>query len=214
MSGKIILVGQAPGSRGDPKQPLAGAAGRRLAALANIDLDQFLDRFERVNLLGPQLKAGKGDAFDVRAARDKADALRLKWRGRKAVLLGRGVAAAFRLVPDDYQWFKPLEVPPGVEVAVMPHPSGISHWWNDSANVEAAREFMLRLKVGWTSDARAALAAAKGDAATAAQILAEETGKMVEPADVLAALGRTTYIPDGDGRFIDVATGGTIAGRL
>lgn len=184
---KIILVGQALNQRGRAKEPLDGAAGRRLAALAGLDHHLFMARFERVNLLE---QGEPGAQFDVRAARDVADDLRQRWRGRKAVLLGRGVAAAFRLVPDDYEWFKPLEIPPGVEAAVMPHPSGISHWWNDPANVQAARDYMLKLKFleldtrkpsgrprqFSEEDVAAALVAGRGINTWAAQILAEETG--------------------------------------
>jgi hypothetical protein len=189
---KIILVGQAPGRRSDPKEPFSGNSGRRLAALAGLDHAEFLKRFERVNLLDGWPGGGphKGDSFDLRAARDKADQLREGWKGRKAVLLGRGVAAAFRLVPDDYGWFQPLEVPPGLEVAVMPHPSGISHWWNDPDNVQRAREYMLRLKfferptrntggrvpVFSEDEVAAALVAGRGIHTWAAKVLAEETG--------------------------------------
>lgn len=191
---KIVIVGQAPGKR--PGEPLAGASGRRLAALAGLDLDAFLGRVDRVNLLDEfPGKNGKGDAFDARAALARADQLREELAGRRVVLLGRLVARAFRLQDDMYDWFQPVEVPPGVEVAVMPHPSGVSTWWNDEGNVNRASAFMKRIRVGFLSIVRAsekrptgrpekftpeqvalALDAADGIPISAAEILAEETG--------------------------------------
>jgi hypothetical protein len=86
----------------------------------------------------------------LRSLRASADELRKRWRGRKAVLLGRDVAAAFRLYHQaDYDWFQVLEIDPGVEVAVMPHPSGTSSWWNERVNVEAATKFTRRLMLGY-----------------------------------------------------------------
>jgi len=197
---KIIIVGQTPARRS--KEPLDGAAGRRLAALAGLDLADFLGHFVRVNLLD-QEELGAAEAT-LRAGRERADALREKWLGRKAVLLGRGVAAAFRLIPDDYQWFKAVEVPPGVEVAVMPHPSGISTWWNDEANVAAAREFMLRAKLGFLRSKRqrdpreqftveqvaAALEVGRGIYTWAAEALAEETGRSCCASTILNYINR------------------------
>ena len=190
---RIVLVGQAPGKR--PGEPLAGAAGRRLAALAGMDLPAFLDKFDRVNLLDEfPGKAGKGDRFDAKAALERADQLREELAGRKAVLLGRLVARAFRLPDDTYDWFQVVEAPPGVELAVMPHPSGVSHWWNDEANVRRASDFMKRVKLGLLSIKRPqkkavgrpekftpeqvalAIDAADGIPIDAAAILAEETG--------------------------------------
>lgn len=31
---------------------------------------------------------------------------------------------------------------------VLPHPSGVNRWWNDPANLEAARAFLLRALEG------------------------------------------------------------------
>lgn len=189
---KIVLVGQARNPRGGSFEPLDGASGRRLSALAGMDHAAFLERFERVNLLE---EGEPGKPFDVRAARERADVLREQWQGRKAVLLGRGVAAAFRLVSDDYQWFKPIEIPPGLEVVVMPHPSGISRWWNEADNVASAREFMLQLKLGYLDKPRkrdpreqftvdqvaAALEVGRGVYSWAAEALAEATGRSCVP---------------------------------
>jgi len=187
---KVILVGQAPGPR-EQGGILAGASGRRLAALAGMDLGDFLTKFERVNVL-EQHPVDRGDA-DLAIAR--ADTMRAGWAGRRVVLLGRSVAAAFRLNPKAYEWFEVMELEPGIEAAVIPHPSGISNWWNDPENVERAREFMMRIKLGFlafnrkeerkasgrkekfTPDQVAhALVANDGLMLYAAKLLAQETG--------------------------------------
>jgi uracil-DNA glycosylase len=187
---RIVLISQAPGrANGDP---LAGASGRRLASLAGLDLDEFLNRFDRVSLLDHP--TGKASTFDARAALDRADALREELDGRKAVLLGRLVARSFRLKDEDYEWFKPVQLPPNLEVAVMPHPSGVSTWWNSPDSVRAAEAFMKRVRLGFLSIKKPekktlgrpekfdpeqvafALEATDGIPIDAAALLAEETG--------------------------------------
>ena len=178
---KTILVGMSP-IKGDPKEPLSGPSGRRLAALAGLDLDDFLSYLERVNLVVD----GKRDVASVIA---KADALREKWKGRNVILLGRQVAAAFRLNPDGYEYFQMQALEPGFEAAVCPHPSEKTHWWNEPVNVERAREFMLRLKLGFLETRRrgkemfsvdqiaAALDAGRGVFSWSAEALAEASGR-------------------------------------
>lgn len=187
MQPKIILVNQTPGA--SAQEPIEGTAGRRLAALADLEHDEFLERFEHVSL-EPEGRASSAKVLE------RADTLRLAWKGRKVVLLGETVAAAFRLPRDEYEWFQSVELPPGFEVAVMPTPRGVGNWWNDEKNVQNARRFMQRIKLGYlvfrrvvpkrerggrteqfTPDAiAAALVAADGVDKYAAEALAEETG--------------------------------------
>ena len=82
-------------------------------------MPEFLKRFERVNLL----EAPSSDIVAMPASGPTSSAR--AGVGRRVVLLGQTVALAFRLIDDDYEWFKPLEIPPGFEVAVMPNPSGM-----------------------------------------------------------------------------------------
>jgi uracil-DNA glycosylase len=91
-----LLIGQAPGPNTDPSEPLSGASGKRLAALCGLDLEEFLARFERANLL-PEFpgKIGKGDRFPVALARPLARSLAGRCLDRRVVLLGNGVASAF-----------------------------------------------------------------------------------------------------------------------
>ena len=72
-----LLIGQAPGPRSDPAEPLAGRCGARLAGLCGIGQDEFLRRFERVNLIDRfPGKASKGDRFPLDEARWRAAMLR------------------------------------------------------------------------------------------------------------------------------------------
>lgn len=174
MAKRILFVVQSATVR---INPLKGANGRRLAALAGLDIIEFLKRFDRVTL-----------SPDLAEARKQIDELREHWQGRRALLLGRGVAVAFRLAEDDFEPFKPLEVPPGLEVAVMPHTAGINNWWKTPAIAGAARDYLLRLNILETdtrqkgsdrfteAEVAAALVAGRGIHTWAARALAEETG--------------------------------------
>lgn len=55
------------------------------------------------------------------------------------LLAGKGVARAFGV--GDARFFEWLDLG-GAMVAVIPHPSGISHWWNAPANRKKAARFM------------------------------------------------------------------------
>lgn len=119
---RVVIIGQAPSRLSDPSEPLSGNSGRRLASLAGLSLPEFLDRFERRNLLDAWPgKAGKGDAF-VRAgeARALAESLRAGLATRRVVLLGTAVARAFGLPGGS------LRVPPllGGLVRDVPAPFG------------------------------------------------------------------------------------------
>lgn len=140
---RVVIIGQAPSRLSDPSEPLSGNSGRRLASLAGLSLPEFLDRFERRNLLDAWPgKAGKGDAF-VRAgeARALAESLRAGLATRRVVLLGTAVARAFGFPGAPFE-FRPYWEG---SFATCPHPSGTNRWWNDRAKVWAAREFWTTL---------------------------------------------------------------------
>lgn len=125
---------------------MAGRCGARLASLAGISLDEFLARTERVNLLDRYPgKSGKGDAFPMDEARRAAARLmfRLMDGGiyapvQPVVLLGGNVAGAFHVNRDLFIWGQCYSHP---LVAVAPHPSGISRWWNSPENIKTAKTF-------------------------------------------------------------------------
>lgn len=140
MSGRLLLIGQAPSRSGDPSRPLEGRIGRMLAELAGISLDGYMKLTERTNLLGEWLgKAGKGDSWDALAARERASELEQVFPDREAILLGRNVARAFGL--GDLPWLTWTEKFGG-KLALVPHPSGIVMWWNSAANRSAASAFL------------------------------------------------------------------------
>ena len=142
-----LLIGQAPSRSRARLAPLSGQSGRRLARYCDVNLAGFLHMFERRNLLTdwPGKAPGGGDLFPVLDGRRAADAMREAVSERVVVLLGAGVARAFRLhhLPI-LTWSKFHKDSLGA-VAVCPHPSGRSRWWNDPANREAAIAFWREL---------------------------------------------------------------------
>jgi hypothetical protein len=131
---KPAIVGEAPSMR--TSRPFAGASGIRLAQLAGVSLDELRARYRLVNVLrhwpGPN-PCGKGSAFPLSDARPRAGAIRLP---PGSLLCGRRVARAFgRAGLAFFEW-------DDCGVAVIPHPSGISRWWNEPSHVDEARRFL------------------------------------------------------------------------
>lgn len=162
-----ILIGQAPGPNTDPDYPLfplpPRSAGGRLQALTGLTVSGYLRTFDRTNLLYefPGARGTKHsrtvdhvvDAFPVRQARIAAMALRPLLAGRRVILLGRGVATAFRLDPrlEPFQWVTlhcgtgPAWPRSNCQVAMVPHTSGRSRFYNDPGNVARVRAFFEQL---------------------------------------------------------------------
>lgn len=153
---KPLVVGQAPSAQSDPNNPLAGACGRRLAWLCGLEMDEWLDAYQRVNLVRHfPGKLAKGDAWPAAARREAAFAagmvhFALEGQTRPVVLLGGNVFDAFKVAwgwrPG---WGKPTIGPYNVEgrqYRVCPHPSGVNRWWNDPFSVGQARSFWLRIE--------------------------------------------------------------------
>lgn len=140
---KSLLIGEAPSKNEHPPTPLEGRIGRRLAEYAGISFEDFLERFERMNLLAVrQDTKEKGFEFDADQARINAMRLDIA-PNRTVVLLGHRVARAFGLRNATY--FKLYDGGQGRSLYVIPHPSGVNRWWNDVENqIEAAR-FMRSL---------------------------------------------------------------------
>lgn len=93
-------------------------------------------------------KEGKGDVFPIEEARKGAIELLMTGAFATApvVLLGENVARAFNFRPGSYPLLRLM--PCGVSrhgLAFCPHPSGVSRWWNEPANVEQARAFWSAL---------------------------------------------------------------------
>jgi hypothetical protein len=73
-------------------------------------------------------------------AREAAKLERGRWRrGDRVILVGRAVVRAFGLdLEEPFVWTDEG----GVEVAMIPHPSGLNRQYNDEAVRERASEFL------------------------------------------------------------------------
>lgn len=150
---KPLLIGEAPGKNEHPPRPLEGRVGRRLATCAGISFEEFLERFDRTNLLSVrQDTKEKGFEFDHVAAKAEAERLHREvlQPGQTVVLLGRRVAKAFDMPPDPF--VEHLRWAWGqrgfIKMYVVPHPSGINRWFNEPTNVSQMNEFMRRIARG------------------------------------------------------------------
>lgn len=150
---KPLIIGQAPARGNDGKPPFAGLSGRRLARLAGVgDTGDVLPRyFELRNLISKypgKAGTGKGDMFDVAAAKLQASLLleELKhMKPRQVLLMGRGVAAAFHQQRREY--LRPWDWV-GHRFVIFPHPSGVNRWYNDPVNEGAAGSYLRDLLRG------------------------------------------------------------------
>lgn len=137
----FMIVGQAVG-RARNEMPFDSRAGDRLALFLGLsDCDELSEECVLVNLLAywPGVAGSKSPEFPADEARRVADALKAE---RPVVLLcGRSVAGACGV---DCEFFEPVPWRGGMAV-VIPHPSGISHWWNDSGNKSKAKQFFDRI---------------------------------------------------------------------
>jgi len=136
---RVLLVGEAPNATEQrltrPGLALTGASGRTIARLAGLDWMVYLRRSERVNLLEECPVRWDWDA----QLKARLTAMMTRVDGRRVVLCGRNVAAAFgHADAEKFVWF----VDRGAMMAVIPHPSGRNHQWNDSAMVARASAFL------------------------------------------------------------------------
>ena len=118
--------------------------------MLGLTFDDYRRLTERVNVLDRYPgEAPGGDRFPVRTARAAADLLRMRYEGRSLLLIGFGVARAFRVRPEPLFVWRPYG---GLSVMVSPHTSGRNRWWNDPKNRERAeaelRTLGMRLTAG------------------------------------------------------------------
>mmetsp|Transcript_103173 Transcript_103173/g.300900 ORF Transcript_103173/g.300900 Transcript_103173/m.300900 type:complete len:243 (+) Transcript_103173:58-786(+) len=160
-----LVLGQAPpGPRSSlPRgwRPLAGPAEQRLAKLAGLPGPAELwAEFDRANLLswypglkersakhsvaaGYGLHQSDGDVFPMADARKAAGTVDLD-RYACVLLLGSGVARAFGVKAGLLE----AERRGGCRLIAFPHPSGVSHFWNEPANVQRAAK-VLKSSLRW-----------------------------------------------------------------
>lgn len=147
---RTLLIGEQPpeGAELATAAPLfpvpAGCAGARLAALAELAQRDYLEAFDRMNLLPYPGKWHKGEAAWAATALIRGGGL----RDRRVILLGERVRAAFSI-----EWPIVMGIPLGEwqhcarlrcesEVTWLPHPSGRSRKWNDMGVRRIARELL------------------------------------------------------------------------
>ena len=148
---KTLIIGQAPAMNTEGKAAFSGKSGPKFAELLGVEHLRLWDTFDVVNLIDyypgkPKDKTKRGDAFPMREAKYAAEGMRKLMNERAVVMVGRNVARAFKVhTLDFFDWF--------VDAAgygdcgffrycVVPHPSGISRYWNDPERVERAKLFM------------------------------------------------------------------------
>jgi uracil-DNA glycosylase len=140
---KPLLIGEAPSKNEVTEQPLEGRVGKRLAKLCGLTLPEYLNHFERVNLLHVrQDSKEKGFEFDMVAAiHATTDICKLLTDPDRIILmLGARVAYAFGV---KNMYFAQQKIPWIYgKVHVLPHPSGINRWFNHPLNYRQMEEFM------------------------------------------------------------------------
>lgn len=136
-----LVIGQAPGRPTEKGylSPFEGPCGVRLASLLGVEWHHFVCMFDRVNLVQEWPgKSGRGDRFP--RARGTISAQEMTLNGaldnRKTVFLGKEVARCFGFSTMTY--LEVLTGEPGLEMLLLPHPSGVNRWWNDPKNVRLA----------------------------------------------------------------------------
>ena len=159
---KPLLIGQAPPPSFEdrPHSPLypypSTGTGGRLAKLMNLDALTYLKTFQRINLLrvfpGGRRRPGgtRVDHWPKAEARRAADLIAPLLGDKQVILVGRNVARAFGLqLRGWHEWSSyvvsyPPDQPVHFQVAVIPHPSGLNRWYQDSSNVAMATDFWAR----------------------------------------------------------------------
>ena len=146
---KIGLVGQAPSRRGDPRRPLAGPNGRKIAQLGGMSYDELIAC--RRKHLNTQYngKPGKRDVFDEVQGNIKAANVLLDWRVERIVLLGKNVAHCFGF--RDVPFLAEISLY-GRSFLIFPHPSRVNRWWNERRNEQRARQLLQRFLRGETPE--------------------------------------------------------------
>lgn len=147
---KVVLIGEAPGPKSNPAQPLCGypknMSGYRLCKMTGLTLAAYHRLYGRANLLsyypGLAWKKGTKARWPVVESRAAARAILPFLRGRRVIMLGRRVASAFEFPASlpflDWQY----DYDAAIEFACLPHPSGQNRWYKKPVNVAAAMKFM------------------------------------------------------------------------
>jgi uracil-DNA glycosylase len=142
---KIGLVGQAPSRRGDPRKPLAGPNGQKIARLAGMSYDELIACRRRHLNTHYSDKHRKNVAFDHAKGNMNAADVLLDWRVERIVLLGKNVARCFGF--RDLPFLAEIRIY-GRRFMIFPHPSGTNRWWNERQNERRAQQLLQRFLRG------------------------------------------------------------------
>lgn len=142
---KVVLLGMNNPVSSDPKFALwpapVGCAGWRLWKMLEngfgVTVRQYLSWFERRNLVSER-------EWSSAVARAAARELRPELAGRRVAVFGRQVWDALRLPR-----VTPLDGLTHGQTTLLyvPHPSGLSRWYNEPANRESAARAIMWLYV-------------------------------------------------------------------
>lgn len=142
----LLILGEAPSRQTRGMPPLSGMTGRRLSALLGVPRESWgAAGVEAANVLARWPgRSGRGSAFRLTqyARRNALKTLASAPVGARALLLGKRVASLVGFADQCYFEWQPVG---GLLVAVVPHPSGVNHWWNDPSNRALAAEFFSGL---------------------------------------------------------------------
>ena len=146
---QAIFVGQAPGFDGQEK-PLVGRSGKRLEMLCGLSCGQMDSLFDKTNIFkefpGRQSHPLKGDMFDIKKARMLTKNMKFD-NYKLVVFLGLNVAKSFDFIKRPRlfkQFYMTKEDKLSIGI-VLPHPSGVSHYWNTKENREKAMKVLRRV---------------------------------------------------------------------
>ncbi len=160
---RILLVGQAPGLRATiTDRPFAGVAGDKLRAwfeAGGIAREDFWTKihFAAVTRCYPgRLPGAKGDRVPSREeqhlCRPWLDGTMDLLKPEIVLLVGLlAIRTYLGPVKSLTEVVGTAETRDGVRYLPLPHPSGVSRWLNETANVEAVRRAMAILN-GWVRD--------------------------------------------------------------
>lgn len=131
---RVLLVGESNPHSSDPRHALhphpPGAAGSRLCKILGMQPCEYLEKFDRVNLL----RTAEWSPVKARNAARKLT-------HRRRILLGARVAAAHGI---KFYPFCRFTLEDDVRVLILPHPSGRCRIWNDRTAFVSAREAIGR----------------------------------------------------------------------
>jgi uracil-DNA glycosylase family 4 len=160
---RILLVGQAPGLRAtNENRPFAGLAGDKMRAwfeMGGIPREDFWRKihFSAVTKCYPgRLRGARGD----RVPTPEEQALCRPWLDAQLELLKPDIVLLVGLlaiqtflgrVPSLSAVVGTAVIKDGVRYLSLPHPSGVSRWLNEPANVQAVERAMGILR-GWVEE--------------------------------------------------------------